>query len=32
VAERYPDVPRVELQLKGKSEPVAARVVEFATA
>jgi len=30
VAERYPDVPRVELQLKGKSEPVAARVVEFA--
>jgi adenylate cyclase len=32
VAERYPEVPRVELQLKGKSEPVAARVVEFATA
>ena len=30
VAERYPDVPRVELQLKGKSEPVAARVVEVA--
>ena len=30
VAERYPDVPRVELQLKGKSEPVAARVVEIA--
>jgi len=30
VAERYPEVPRVELQLKGKSEPVAARVVEFA--
>ena len=30
VAERYPDVPRVELQLKGKSEPVAAHVVEFA--
>jgi adenylate cyclase len=29
VAERYPDVPRVELQLKGKSEPVAARVVEI---
>ena len=30
VAERYPNVPRVELQLKGKSEPVAARVVELA--
>ena len=30
VAERYPDVPCVELQLKGKSEPVAARVVELA--
>ena len=30
VADRYPDVPRVELHLKGKSEPVAARVVEFA--
>jgi len=30
VAERYPNVPLVELQLKGKSEPVAARVVEFA--
>ena len=30
VAERYPEVPRVELQLKGKSEPVAARVVEIA--
>ena len=30
VAERYPEVPRVELQLKGKSEPVAARVVQFA--
>jgi len=30
VSERYPDVPRVELQLKGKSEPVAARVVEVA--
>ena len=30
VAERYPDVPCVELQLKGKSEPVAARVVEIA--
>ena len=29
VAERYPDVPRVELRLKGKSEPVAARVVEI---
>ena len=29
VAERYPEVPRVELQLKGKSEPVAARVVEL---
>ena len=29
VAERYPEVPRVELQLKGKSEPVAARVVEI---
>ena len=30
VAERYPEAPRVELQLKGKSEPVAARVVEIA--
>ena len=30
VAERYPNVPLVELQLKGKSEPVAARVVEIA--
>jgi len=30
VAERYPNVPLVELQLKGKTEPVAARVVEFA--
>ena len=30
VVERYPDVPLVELQLKGKSEPVAARVVEIA--
>jgi len=30
VAERYPEVPRVELELKGKSEPVAARVVEIA--
>ena len=30
VAERYPDAPRVELELKGKSEPVAARVVEIA--
>ena len=30
VAERYPDVPLIELQLKGKSEPVAARVVELA--
>ena len=29
VAERFPDVPLVELQLKGKSEPVAARVVEI---
>ena len=29
VADRYPDAPRVKLQLKGKSEPVAARVVEI---
>jgi adenylate cyclase len=28
VAERYPDAHRVELELKGKSEPVAAHVVE----
>lgn len=27
VADRYPGAPRVELQLKGKSEPVAARIV-----
>lgn len=31
VGDRYPDAPRVELQLKGKSEPVAARVVEIVT-
>ncbi len=30
VADRYPDAPRVELELKGKSEPVPAHVVEFA--
>ena len=30
VADRYPDAPRVELELKGKSGPVAARVVEIA--
>ena len=29
VAQRYPDAPRVELELKGKSEPVAAHVVEI---
>ncbi len=29
VAERYPEATRVELELKGKSEPVAARVVEI---
>ncbi len=29
VAERYPDAPRVELELKGKSEPVPAHVVEI---
>ena len=29
VSARYPDAPRVELQLKGKSEPVAARVVDL---
>ena len=29
VAERYPDAPRVELQLKGKSESVPAHVVEI---
>ena len=29
VADRYPDAPRVELELKGKSGPVAARVVEI---
>lgn len=32
VAERYPDAQSVQLQLKGKSEPVAAHVVEFARA
>ena len=32
VAERYPDAPRVELELKGKSKPVAARVVEIVAA
>ncbi len=32
VAERYPDAPRVELELKGKSEPVPAHVVEIADA
>ena len=32
VAARYPDAQPVELELKGKSEPVAARVVEFAAA
>lgn len=30
VAERYPEAPPVEMELKGKSEPVPARVVEFA--
>ncbi len=30
VAERYPDAHRVELELKGKSEPVPAHVVEMA--
>ena len=30
VAERYPDARRAELELKGKSEPVTAHVVEFA--
>ena len=30
VAERYPDAPRVELQLKGKSKPMPAHVVEMA--
>jgi adenylate cyclase len=29
VVDRYPDAPLFELKLKGKSEPVAARVVEF---
>ena len=29
VAQRYPDAPRVQLELKGKSEPVPAHVVEI---
>ena len=29
---RYPDAPRVELQLRGKSQPVTARMVEIAAA
>lgn len=29
VADRYPDAPRVELELKGKSEPVPAHVLEI---
>ncbi len=32
VAERYPDAPRVELQLKGKSEPVPAHIVDIVSA
>ncbi len=32
VSSRYPDAPRVELELKGKSEPVPAHVVEVAGA
>ena len=32
VAERYPQAPAVELTVKGKSEPVAARVLDLTTA
>ncbi len=32
VADRYPDATSVELDLKGKSEPVSARIVEIAAA
>jgi len=31
VGDRYPNAPQVQLDLKGKSEPVAARIVELST-